>query len=289
MNPILIGLMIIVLIFLFSKEGFFDVLKTLVIAMLIALSIRSFAYEPFSIPSGSMKPTLLVGDFLFVSKFSYGYSRYSVPFGRYIPLNGRILYDEPKRGDVAVFKFPKDNKTDYIKRIIGLPGDIINVKDSVVYVNGNPIKRDKKGYFEDYHRDGYLEKYEVYEETISSENKYLTLDDISFSGVFQQRKNGSYIDFDVNNTNNYTIPLGHFFALGDNREHSSDSRILQQVGFIPKDNLVGKAKILFLSIEYSTQKIRFLGKDLFKLPAKIRFKRIGNFLWKKKKILKKSH
>ncbi len=278
MNPVLIGLMIIVLIFLFSKEGFYDVLKTLVFAMLIALSIRSFAYEPFSIPSGSMKPTLLVGDFLFVSKFSYGYSKYSIPFGRYIPFNGRLFYDKPKRGDVAVFKFPKDNKTDYIKRIIGLPGDTITVKEAIVYVNEEPIKREKKGVFEDYHRDGYLEKYTVYEESINSKQVYLTLDDDAFSGVFQQRKNGSFMDFDVNNTKNYTVPEGHFFAMGDNREHSSDSRILQQVGFIPEENLVGRAEVLFFSIEFSSQKVSIFGKKLFKLPSKIRFNRVGNFL-----------
>ena len=125
---------------------------------------RSFAYEPFKIPSGSMKPNLLVGDFLFVSKFSYGYSKYSVPFGRYIPFDGRLFFSEPKRGDVAVFKFPGDNKTDYIKRIIGLPGDQVKVEDGVVFVNEKKLLRNNKGIFEDMHRHGYLEKFNLIEE-----------------------------------------------------------------------------------------------------------------------------
>ncbi len=279
MNPILIGLIVIVLIFLFSKEGIVDVFKTLVFAILIALSIRSFAFEPFSIPSGSMKPTLLVGDFLFVSKYSYGYSRYSVPFGRYIPLSGRLMYSQPERGDVAVFKFPKDNKTDYVKRIIGLPGDVVKVTNGVVYVNNIPIERERVGFFEDFHRDGYPEKYNLYREEVSETREYFTLDDISFEGIFSQRSNDNKIvAFDVNNTNNYTVPSGHFFAMGDNREHSSDSRIIHQVGFIPKDNLVGKAEILFFSIEFSKYPLEILGKSLFKVPAKIRTQRIGNFL-----------
>ena len=112
-----------------------EVFKTFFIAILVAIFLRSFAYEPFKIPSGSMKPNLLVGDFLFVSKFSYGYSKYSVPFGRYIPFDGRLFLREPKRGDVAVFKFPGDNKTDYIKRIIGLPGDQVKIEDGFVFVN----------------------------------------------------------------------------------------------------------------------------------------------------------
>ena len=107
-----------------------EVFKTFVFAILIAIFLRSFAYEPFTIPSGSMKPNLLVGDFLFVSKFAYGYSKYSLPYGRYLPISGRIFYTPAKRGDVAVFKFPRDNKTDYIKRIIGLPGDNIQIKNN---------------------------------------------------------------------------------------------------------------------------------------------------------------
>ena len=141
-----------------------EVFKTFIIAILVAVFLRSFAYEPFTIPSGSMKPNLLVGDFLFVSKFSYGYSKYSVPYGRYLPFKGRIFYSEPKRGDVAVFKFPGDNKTDYIKRIIGLPGDTISIKNGVVFVNDKKLSRIKNRNFEDMHRNGYLEKFNLISE-----------------------------------------------------------------------------------------------------------------------------
>jgi len=283
MNPILIILIVIVLIFLLSKDGFYEVIKTLFFAMIIALSIRSFAYEPFSIPSGSMKPTLLVGDFLFVSKFSYGFSRYSVPFGRYFPIKGRVFFKQPKRGDVAVFKFPRDNKTDYIKRIIGLPGDIVRVSEGIIFINDKPVPRTKVGLFEDYHRDGYLERYDKYKEQISNEREYFILDDIDFAGTFLQQMDNSSLHFDVNNTKNYTVPAGHYFAMGDNREHSSDSRILKRVGFIPEENLVGRAEMLFFSIQFTNESIVIFGKSFFKIPAKIRLERIGNLLWVLKK------
>ena len=147
MNTILMLLIIVVIIYLLIKEKMIEVFKTFIIAILVAVFLRSFAYEPFTIPSGSMKPNLLVGDFLFVSKFSYGYSSYSVPFGRYLPFSGRVFYNAPKRGDVAVFKFPGDNKTDYIKRIIGLPGDNVAIKNGIVYVNEVELQKKKSWKF----------------------------------------------------------------------------------------------------------------------------------------------
>ena len=273
MNTILMILIILVIIYLLIKEKMIEVFKTFIIAILIAVFLRSFAYEPFTIPSGSMKPNLLVGDFLFVSKFSYGYSRYSVPFGRYIPIKGRIIYSKPKRGDIAVFKFPGDNKTDYIKRIIGLPGDTVSIKEGLVYVNDKELVRKKIGLFEDMHRNGYLEKFDLIEEINNKGKKYLVLDDQSFDGKLNSNL-GEHI-FDVNNTKNYTVPKDHFFVMGDNREHSSDSRILSRVGYVPKDNLVGKAALVFLSIEYSNKYFRILGINFFKIPKSIRFNRIG--------------
>ena len=276
MNTILMILIIIVIIYLLIKEKMIEVFKTFIVAILIAVFLRSFAYEPFTIPSGSMKPNLLVGDFLFVSKFSYGYSSYSVPFGRYLPFNGRIFYSRPKRGDVAVFKFPGDNKTDYIKRIIGLPGDTVSVKDGEVYVNNNKLNRSKVGTFEDMHRNGYLETFHLIKESNNSGKEYLVLDDIGYDGRINS--NASENIFDVNNTKNYTVPKDHFFVMGDNREHSSDSRILDQVGYVAKDNLVGKAAIIFLSIEYSTKYIEIMGLKLLKLPKLVRINRIGKLL-----------
>ena len=141
MNTILIILIIIVIIYLLSKEKMIEVFRTFVFAILIAVFLRSFAFEPFTIPSGSMKPNLLVGDFLFVSKFSYGFSKYSVPYGRYLPFNGRLFFSKPKRGDIAVFKYPGDNKTDYIKRIIGLPGDTVRITEGIILINDKPFKK----------------------------------------------------------------------------------------------------------------------------------------------------
>ncbi len=274
MNTILMLLIIIVIIYLLIKEKMTEVFKTFFIAILVAIFLRSFAFEPFTIPSGSMKPNLLVGDFLFVSKYSYGYSRYSVPFGRYIPFNGRLFYSTPKRGDVAVFKFPGDNKTDYIKRIIGLPGDQIKIEEGIVYVNNKELLRNNLGIFEDMHRFGYLEKFNLIEEENNSGKKYLVLDDTSFNGIINSSDNQNI--FDVNNTKTYTVPKNHFFVMGDNREHSSDSRILSHVGYVPRDNLVGKAALIFLSIEYSNKSINFFGLNLFKIPSSIRVSRIGN-------------
>tara|TARA_E500000178_G_C16956007_1_gene723696 strand:- start:460 stop:1296 length:837 start_codon:yes stop_codon:yes gene_type:complete len=277
MNAILIISIIVVIIYLLTKEKMIEVFKTFLFAILIAIFLRSFAYEPFTIPSGSMKPNLLVGDFLFVSKYAYGFSKYSVPYGRYLPFTGRIFYTPARRGDVAVFKFPRDNKTDYIKRIIGLPGDTIQITDGKIIVNGTLLKRNKEGEFKDMHRNGYLETFDVYREINDEGKEYLVLDDINFDGVIGASFDGLN-EFDVNNTKNYTVPKDHFFVMGDNREHSSDSRILSQVGFVPKENLVGKAALIFLSIEYSTDKLDIFGIKFFKLPKSIRIRRIGKLL-----------
>ena len=276
MNTILMLLIMAVIIYLLIKEKMIEVFKTFFIAIIVAIFLRSFAYEPFKIPSGSMKPNLLVGDFLFVSKFSYGYSKYSVPFGRYIPFDGRLFFSEPKRGDVAVFKFPGDNKTDYIKRIIGLPGDQVKVEDGFVFVNEKKLLRNNKGIFEDMHRHGYPEKFNLIEEENNAGKKYFVLDDVSFDGVINSSNSDNFLD--VNNTKNYTVPNNHYFVMGDNREHSSDSRILSHVGYVPKDNLVGKAALIFLSIESSNKSLSLFGINLLRIPKSIRINRIGNLL-----------
>jgi signal peptidase I len=221
-----------------KSHGVIDTAKTVIYAVLIALVVRTVAFEPFNIPSSSMVPTLLVGDYLFVSKFSYGYSRYSLPLG--LPLiPGRIFYTEPKRGDVAVFKLPADNKTDYIKRIIGLPGDRIQVKHGLLYINGEPVKRERIADYEIHNQLGSVTRVAQYIETLPNGRKH---------PIIERSDNGP-----LDNTGVYVVPPDHFFAMGDNRDNSQDSRVLREVGYIPKQNLVGRAEFLFFSTDGSAR------------------------------------
>ncbi len=206
-------------------------IKTIILAVLIAVVIRSFWLEPFRIPSGSMYPTLRVGDYLFVSKYAYGYSRYSFPFG--LPIfEGRLKYTEPERGDVVVFKFPKNTHTDFIKRIIGLPGDKVQVKEGRLYINGELIERERNGSYVISEYVVLPEFYKQYTETLPN-------------GVQHQIIEISDKERVVDNTEEYVVPEDMFFMMGDNRDRSDDSRI--SVGFVPKENLVGKAKFIFFS------------------------------------------
>ena len=241
-----------------KKGGFFETVKTVVYAVLIALVVRTFAFEPFNIPSGSMIPTLLIGDYLFVSKYAYGYSRYSFPLG-FPPFSGRILESMPERGDVAVFKLPRDNKTDYIKRIVGLPGDRLQVQDGLLYINGEAVERERVEDFVIEDRFGNRERVRRYRETLPDGVSYYVLDRTS-NGI-------------LDNTEVYEVPPGHFFAMGDNRDNSSDSRVLDNVGYIPADNLVGRAEILFFSTNGSAA-----FWEVWKWPFAIRFDRFGNTL-----------
>lgn len=214
-----------------KSGGFGEMIRTILIAVVIALFIRTFAYEPFNIPSGSMIPTLLVGDYLFVSKMSYGYSRHSLPLS--LPLiPGRILFSEPERGDVVVFKLPTDNKTDYIKRVVGLPGDTIQVRDGILHINGEAVARRQVENFRDEDRFGRPADVKQYIETLPNgrEHPILEIGD----------------DLPNDNTGVYRVPEGHYFAMGDNRDNSVDSRFAK-VGFIPRDNLVGRAEVIFYS------------------------------------------
>lgn len=214
-----------------KEESFKENLKTVFLAILIAVVIRSFIMEPFRIPSGSMYPTLKVGDYLFVAKYSYGYSRYSLPFG--LPLfNGRVWYTEPQRGDVAVFKFPKNPHTDFIKRIIGLPGDKVQVKKGRLYINDVIVPRgDKQRYIIDEYVS-FPEFYHQYEETLPNGKKHQIIEISDEERI-------------VDDTEEFIVPEDAFFMMGDNRDRSDDSRI--RVGFVPKENLVGKAKFIFFS------------------------------------------
>jgi signal peptidase I len=199
-------------------------------ALLIALVIRTLLFQPFSIPSGSMKGTLLVGDYLFVSQYSYGYSRYSLPLS--LPLfSGRILASPPERGDVVVFRLPKDDSIDYIKRVIGLPGDRIVVVDGLLHINGVPVQRERVSDFIDDETGGRVRRWR---ETLPNGVSYLTLD-LQDQGM-------------LDNTGEYLVPPGHYFMMGDNRDDSIDSRVPSAVGYVPFENLVGKAQVIFFSI-----------------------------------------
>ncbi|MDI4662877.1 signal peptidase I [Xanthobacter autotrophicus] len=214
--------------------GFLETVRVIVHALLIALVIRTFLFQPFNIPSGSMKDTLLIGDYLFVSKYTYGYSRFSIPFSPNL-FSGRILGSEPTRGDVVVFKLPRDNETDYIKRVIGMPGDKIQMIGGLLHINGAPVKRERlPDVAED---DGTGRKVPVkrWRETLPNGVTYETLDLVD---------NGFY-----DNTPVYEVPVGHFFMMGDNRDNSADSRVLSQVGYVPFENLIGKAQVIFFSID----------------------------------------
>lgn len=218
-----------------KKNKFYETWTFLLLfCVVLPLLIRSFLYSPFHIPSGSMKSTLLIGDYIFVSKFSYGYSRYSLPLSPDL-FEGRIWFTPPKRGDVIVFRLPSTPSEDYIKRLIGLPGDTIQVKHGIVYLNGQALPREYIDNFED--KDFYGEPIiaKRYRETLPNGVSYTVLD---------EKEHGSLDDTDV-----YTVPQGHYFFMGDNRDNSLDSRVLEVVGYVPEENLVGHAERIFISAE----------------------------------------
>jgi len=215
-----------------SEESWTEFLRTIVYALIIAIGFRTVAYEPFNIPSESMLPNLLYGDYLLVSKASYGYSKHSF-FD--IPLfEGRIFESPVTRGDVAVFKWPGDNSTAYIKRIVGLPGDEIQVRSGVLFINGQAVKRER---VEDFEHPDRPQTIRQYQETLPNGVSYKTLDLGASRG---------------DNTKVFRVPAGHYFAMGDNRDNSSDSRFRISphdvgVGFVPAVNMVGRADVLFFS------------------------------------------
>ena len=220
-----------------KKKSFLKIIveniKTLLGALFIAILIRSLIVQPFYIPSSSMEPNLLVGDRLFVSKYTYGYSKHSFPFSPKI-FEGRVLKDLPKRGDVIVFKTPVDNRTDYIKRLIGMPGDKIQIRNKELFLNDVKIKKRKIQNSIEINCGNEVLEVDVFEESLPNGVKYLAA----------YRKDGTMI-----NTDEFIVPEEHYFFVGDNRDCSKDSRFLSSVGYVNFNNFVGKAKIIFFSTD----------------------------------------
>ena len=235
-----------------KEGGIAETVRVLFNALIIALVIRTFLFQPFNIPSGSMIPTLLVGDYLFVSKYSYGYTHYSFPFSPRI-FSGRILGGTLKRGDVVVFRLPRDDSIDYIKRVIGFPGDKIQMIDGVLNINGEPIKRERvEG---NCVSDDDVQPVLCYRETLPNGVSFIT----------HYFSNLGFLD----NTQVYTVPPGDYFMMGDNRDNSTDSRVLSQVGYVPYENIIGKAQIIFFSIKGDTHVW-----EVWRWPWDVRWNRI---------------
>ena len=239
-------------------QGWRETVKIVVQALAIAMVVRVFFYQPFNIPSGSMKETLLVGDYLFVSKLSYGYSRYSFPFSLNL-FSGRVMAGQPKRGDVAVFKLPRDTSSDYIKRVIGLPGDKIQMIDGRLQINGQAVPREPIAKVRTEDRFGRLTEVPTYKETLPGGVSH-TIIEIEGDTGFND------------NTGVFEVPADHYFMMGDNRDNSTDSRVPPEqggVGFVPSQNLVGRAEMIFFSVKDGNQAWEF-----WRWPWSVRFARL---------------
>lgn len=228
-----------------KKSSAYDLVVVLLQAVAIAVVIRIFLFQPFNIPSGSMIPTLLIGDYLFVSKFSYGYSKHSFPLG-FDLFSGRVFGSEPERGDVIVFKTPKDNSTDFIKRLVALPGERVQIKGGTIFINGKPIERKRVADIVMDTKCGPNQVVHQYQETTPEGKTYLTQ---KLSETCQRYRLSASDD-----TETFVVPPRHYFFMGDNRDDSADSRVSiaeNGVGYVPYENLVGRARVLFFSIDES--------------------------------------
>lgn len=239
-----------------AENEWMELFKTAFWAVLLAMTIRALVFEPFNIPSGSMKPSLLVGDYLFVSKYSYGYSRYSFPFG-IVPLDGRVWNDgkDPQQGDVVVFKLPTDNRTDYIKRVVGMPGDTVQVRDGRLFINGIMVKREQIDTYDVSDRYGNVTHMYEYWETLPNGVRHK---------IYEEGDNGP-----LDNTRIFTVPSGEYFVMGDNRDNSQDSRVSNMVGTVPLKNFLGRADLIFFSTNGSAHLWEF-----WKWPWTVRYDRL---------------
>ncbi len=244
-----------------DKGSFDEFISTFLWAAVFAIIIRSLMFEPFSIPSGSMKPTLIKGDFLFVNKWVYGYSRFSFPLGLGpIPAGERIFEHVPERGDIIVFKLPTNPKIDYIKRVIGLSGDEIQVKGGRLYINGDKVERTEIGTENSASAMGFPLNLTAYTETLPNGIEHAILEESD--------------NEPLDNTAKYIVPEDHVFAMGDNRDNSQDSRVSNLVGFIPLENIVGRAERIFMSVDSEQGKIW----EVWNWPKAIQFERVFNGL-----------
>lgn len=229
------------------KKEFFSFIRTIIIALFFAGLIRSFWFEPFHIPSSSMKPNLLIGDYIIVSKYSYGYSRFSFPFGFDLFDNRIFFKNKPQRGDVIVFRYPQDVSINYVKRLIGLPGDIIQMSGGELFINNKKVEKIRNGSFTDDDQDLIIE-IRQFSEFLPEGKKVEILD--------------MYDDSSSDDTGIYRVPEGYYFFMGDNRDNSQDSRFLSYVGYVSEQNLIGKAHFIFFSVEKPVWQIWNLHKSI---------------------------